>query len=219
MAGKPDTRELAQQHNPLEYLTTRYWVAVGAVRHRPRGRARRPWFCHRGGQRHYPDPVRHGTRKGPPAVVFPPPYPGRGHRLCRRARAYARAAVDLYPRRRARIRVSRRGAGLSVVLIYLAVNVSAVRAFRTEFRDDFRFCRHLLIPATAIVFLLFPSGDPSPARPDFDEPAAVRGAGMALPGRYRRRRPADPAAGGITRARVTTFHDGPTGWSHEFRRF
>lgn len=58
----------------------------------------------------------------------------------------------------ARIRVSRRGAGLSVVLIYLAVNVSAVRAFRTGFRDDFRFCRHLLIPATAIVFLLFPSG-------------------------------------------------------------
>ena len=24
------------------------------------------------------------------------------------------------------------------------------------FRDDFRFCRHLIIPATAIVFLLFP---------------------------------------------------------------
>jgi L-asparagine transporter-like permease len=48
------------------------------------------------------------------------------------------------------------GAGLSVVLIYLAVNVSAVRAFRTRFLDDFRFCRHLLIPATAIVFLLFP---------------------------------------------------------------
>jgi amino acid transporter len=48
------------------------------------------------------------------------------------------------------------GAGLSMVLIYLAVNVSAIRAFRTGFRDDFRFCRHLFIPATAIVFLLFP---------------------------------------------------------------
>jgi hypothetical protein len=47
------------------------------------------------------------------------------------------------------------GAGLSVVLIYLAVNISAIRAFRTGFRDDFRFCRHLLISATAIVFLLF----------------------------------------------------------------
>ena len=43
-----------------------------------------------------------------------------------------------------------------MVLIYLAVNVSAIRAFRTGSRDDFRFCRHLLIPATAIVFLLFP---------------------------------------------------------------
>jgi amino acid transporter len=47
-------------------------------------------------------------------------------------------------------------AGLSLVLIYLAVNVSAIRAFRTGFRDDSRFCRHLLIPATAVVFLLFP---------------------------------------------------------------
>jgi amino acid transporter len=47
-------------------------------------------------------------------------------------------------------------AGLSLVLIYLAVNVSAIRAFRTGFRDDFRFCRHLLVPATAVVFLLFP---------------------------------------------------------------
>ena len=34
--------------------------------------------------------------------------------------------------------------------------VSAIRAFRTGFRDDFRFCRHLFIPTTAIVFLLFP---------------------------------------------------------------
>ena len=47
-------------------------------------------------------------------------------------------------------------AGLSLVLIYLAVNVSAIRAFRTGFRDDFRFCRHLLIPSTAAVFFLFP---------------------------------------------------------------
>lgn len=44
------------------------------------------------------------------------------------------------------------GAGLSVVLIYLAVNISAIRAFRTGFRDDFRFCRHLLISATGHCF-------------------------------------------------------------------
>jgi hypothetical protein len=48
---------------------------------------------------------RHDILAFPP---FPPPYPGRGHRLCRRAHAYARAAVDLYLRR-ARIRISRRG--------------------------------------------------------------------------------------------------------------
>jgi hypothetical protein len=35
------------------------------------------------------------------------------------------------------------------------VNVSAIRAFRTGFRDDFRFCRHLFMSATAIVFVLF----------------------------------------------------------------
>ena len=46
--------------------------------------------------------------------------------------------------------------GLSVVLIYLAVNIAAIRAFRTEFRAEFRLGRHLLVPATAAVLLLFP---------------------------------------------------------------
>ena len=46
--------------------------------------------------------------------------------------------------------------GLSVVLIYLAVNVGVIRAFRTEFRDEFRLGRHLLVPATAAVLFLFP---------------------------------------------------------------
>ena len=46
--------------------------------------------------------------------------------------------------------------GLSVVLIYLAVNVAAIRAFRTEFRTQFRPGRHLLLPATAVVLLAFP---------------------------------------------------------------
>ncbi len=41
--------------------------------------------------------------------------------------------------------------GLSIVLIYLAVNIAAIRAFRTEFRDQFRLWRHLLVPATASV--------------------------------------------------------------------
>ncbi len=46
--------------------------------------------------------------------------------------------------------------GLSVVLIYLAMNVAAIRAFRTEFRDEFRLGRHLLVPAIAVVLFLFP---------------------------------------------------------------
>ncbi len=46
--------------------------------------------------------------------------------------------------------------GLSVVFVYLAVNVATIRAFRTEFRADFRPGRHLLIPAAAAVLLLFP---------------------------------------------------------------
>ena len=49
------------------------------------------------------------------------------------------------------------GAGaLCVVLIYLAVNIAVIRAFRTEFRDQFRFWRHLLLPAAAAVLFLFP---------------------------------------------------------------
>ena len=46
--------------------------------------------------------------------------------------------------------------GLSVVLIYLALNIAAIRAFRTEFRDEFRIWRHLLVPATAAVLFMFP---------------------------------------------------------------
>jgi hypothetical protein len=42
------------------------------------------------------------------------------------------------------------------VLIYLAVNIAVIRAFRTEFRDQFRVVRHLVIPAVATVLFLFP---------------------------------------------------------------
>ncbi len=43
-----------------------------------------------------------------------------------------------------------------MVFVYLAVNVSAIRAFRTGFRGEFRVWHHLLVPATAAVFFLFP---------------------------------------------------------------
>lgn len=46
--------------------------------------------------------------------------------------------------------------GLSVVLVYLAVNIATIRAFRTEFRDEFVLWRHLLVPATAALLLMFP---------------------------------------------------------------
>jgi amino acid transporter len=47
-------------------------------------------------------------------------------------------------------------AALSVVLIYLTVNIATIRAFRTEFRDQFRPWRHLLLPAAAATLFLFP---------------------------------------------------------------
>jgi amino acid transporter len=46
--------------------------------------------------------------------------------------------------------------GLAVVLVYLAVNIAVIRAFRTEFRDEFRLWRHLLVPDGATVLFLFP---------------------------------------------------------------
>jgi amino acid transporter len=47
-------------------------------------------------------------------------------------------------------------AGLATVLVYTAVNIAVIRAFRTEFRDEFRIWRHLLIPAVAVLVFLFP---------------------------------------------------------------
>jgi hypothetical protein len=43
-----------------------------------------------------------------------------------------------------------------VVLVYLAGNIAVIRAFRTEFRDEFRPVPHLIIPAIAAVIFLFP---------------------------------------------------------------
>jgi hypothetical protein len=38
-----------------------------------------------------------------------------------------------------------------------------VDSFRTEFREEFRLWRHLVIPAVATLLLLFPRGDPADA--------------------------------------------------------
>lgn len=47
-------------------------------------------------------------------------------------------------------------AALASVLHYLFVNVATLRAFRTEFRRDFVWWRHLLVPGIAAVLFLFP---------------------------------------------------------------
>src|SRR5690349_12246848 len=46
--------------------------------------------------------------------------------------------------------------GLAVVLVYLAVNIAVIRAFLTEFRDEFSLWRHLVVPAAAALLFLFP---------------------------------------------------------------
>jgi len=46
--------------------------------------------------------------------------------------------------------------GLAVVLVYTAVNLAVIRAFRTEFRAEFRVWRHLIIPGAAALIFLFP---------------------------------------------------------------
>ena len=85
--------------------------------------------------------------------------------------------------------------GLSVVLVYLAVNIAVIRAFRTEFRDEFGLWRHLLVPATAIVLFLFPLwGILHPRAHTAGGPAALHRARLALPRGHRRRHPPGPAS-------------------------
>ena len=46
--------------------------------------------------------------------------------------------------------------GLAVVLVAWRLNVGTIRAFRGEFRAEFRLGRHLLLPAAAIVAFACP---------------------------------------------------------------
>jgi hypothetical protein len=138
-------------------------------------------------------------------------------------------------------------AELSMVLIYLAVNLSVFRAFRTGFRAEFRVWRHLVIPAAAVVFFLLSLWGSGTRAAGSDGPVAVHGSRLARARLYRRRRPAGPAAArfealdrvflladdsrrllrdiecgrgadGITPAKVTTFQDDPAGWSRHGSR-
>jgi amino acid transporter len=158
-AGRHDILSLTQQHNPLEYFTSRYWspsalfvidlvvvlTGLGFVTAAVNAIIRILFAM--GRERVLPHSLSRLSRRHTPVVAIG----------CVAALALILGLPLTYTYGGARaFGYLAGGAGLSVVLIYLAVNVSAIRAFGTGFRDDFRFCRHLLIPATAIVFLLFP---------------------------------------------------------------
>jgi hypothetical protein len=87
------------------------------------------------------------------------------------------------------------GLGFVTAAVNAAIrNVAVIRAFRTEFYEEFRLWRHLLIPGAAALLFLFPLWDLAAARLHADRGAAVHGTGMALRRRHRRRVPPNPAA-------------------------
>jgi amino acid transporter len=157
--GRHDIAGLARQHSPLGYLTGRYWspsalwvidlvvvlTGLGFVTATVNAIIRVLFAM--GREDVLPRSLSRLSRRHTPAVAigcvcvltlvlgFPLTYAYGG------ARTFGYLAG---------------AAGLSVVLIYLAVNLSAIRAFRTIYRDEFRLWRHLLAPATAAVFFLFP---------------------------------------------------------------
>jgi amino acid transporter len=157
--GRHDIVGLTRQPNPLGYLTGRYWspsvlwvidlvivltglgfvtAAVNAII--------RVLFA-MGRERVLPPSLARLSRRHTPAVAIG----------CVAVLALALGLPLTYAYGGARTFGYLAGAaGLSVVLIYLAVNLSAIRAFRTELRSEFRVWRHLVIPASAVVFFLFP---------------------------------------------------------------
>ena len=157
--GRYDILGLTRQPNPLGYLTSRYWspsalwvidlvvvltglgfvtAAVNAII--------RVLFA-MGRERVLPPSLSRLSRRHTPAVAIG----------CAAGLALVLGLPLTYAYGGARTFGYLAGAGgLSVVLIYLAVNLSAIRAFRTGFRSEFRVWRHLVIPAAAAVFFLFP---------------------------------------------------------------
>jgi amino acid transporter len=158
-AGRPGIRGLLRRGNPLEYLTSQYWspsvlwiielvvvltglgfviAALNAVI--------RVLFA-MGRERALPGSLARLSSRRTPVVSMG----------CVAVLTLVLGLPLTYAYGGARtFRYLAGGGGLSVVLIYLAVNVAVIRAFRTEFRDEFRLWRHLLVPATAAMLFLFP---------------------------------------------------------------
>ena len=172
-------------------------VANRALDYRTCGRGNWPWFRHRRPQRCRPSPVCYGTRTGPPGIPRPPVWPSNARRLdsvcCRdHARGWA-SPIDL-PLWRRTLLISRGGCALSVVLHYLAVNIAAIRAFRSEFRDQFRPGRLCSSRRRPPCCSCFPCGGSFSACRQPGQPAALRSSRVALPRRHRRGRPSGPTA-------------------------
>ncbi|MGO9781663.1 MAG: APC family permease [Streptosporangiaceae bacterium] len=157
--GRRGIPGFARQPSPLGYLTSRYWspsalwaidlvvvltglgFAVAVV-----NAAIRVLFA-MGRERALPAALAHLSSRQTPVVSIG----------CVAALALVLGLPLTYADGGARTFGYLAGAGgLSIVLIYLAVNIAAIRAFRTEFRDQFRLWRHLVVPATAAVLFLFP---------------------------------------------------------------
>lgn len=157
--GRRDIPGLTQQHNPLGYLTSRYWspsvlwvidlvivltglgfvtAAVNAII--------RVLFA-MGREQVLPRSLSRLSRHRTPVVAIG----------CAAVLTLVLGLPLTYAYGGARTFGYLAGAaGLSVVLVYLAVNVSVIHAFRTSFRAEFRFWRHLLVPGAAIAFFLLP---------------------------------------------------------------
>ena len=157
--GRRGIPAFTQQPSPLGYLTSRYWspsalwviglvvvlTGLGFVIAAVNAAIRVMFAMAR--EQALPGPLTRLSRRQTPVAAIG----------CLAALTLALGLPLTYADGGARTFAYLAGAGgLSVVLVYLAVNIAVIRAFRTEFRDQFRLGRHLLIPATAVVIFLFP---------------------------------------------------------------
>jgi amino acid transporter len=157
--GRQGILVFAQQPNPLGYLTVHYWstsvlwlielvvvltglgFAITAF-----NVAIRLLFA-MGRERVLPHPLAHVSRRHTPAVAI--------GCVAALALIVGLPLTHAYGGVRAFAYLAGAG-GLSVVLIYLAVNIAVIRAMRTAFRDEFRVGPHVLLPVAAVVLFLFP---------------------------------------------------------------